>query len=205
MCPVSSSTGSVSSGETSWEAGDPATPFTGENYYKNLISLANTAPIENVFKHYGVHFNEQHKAICPFKSHKGGRESTPSFKHYPDTNSYWCFGCHIGTRACDFVAEMDKCSRYVAATKILELFGSDVDPDYAHNTKNLPERLEIMMDFSNTVREFRQTYLDIKSQEFIEFVCRVYDQHNLKRKNLDNEALKRLVEQIKEKITLHKP
>lgn len=205
MCPLSSPTRPVSNGETSWEAGDPTAAVTGENSYQDIISLADSVPLEFVLRHYGIAINPHANITCPFKSHKGGRESTGSFRFYPDRNAYKCYGCGSYGHTCSFVAIMDKCGRHTAATKILRLFGSDADPDKIPDNINSPERLEIMMDFSNTVRDFRRAYTDAKSQEFIEFVCRVYDRHNLKHKSLDNEALRRLVETIKEKITLHTP
>jgi len=78
-----------------------------------------------------------------------------------------------------------------------------VDEDRVFDRDNFSERLELMMDFSNTVREFRRTFLDEKSIFYIEHVCSVYDTVNLKHK-LDNEALRRLVEKLKEDIESYK-
>lgn len=178
--------------------------FTGKDYYQDLISRANTVPLVRVFKHYGIRVDEYNRKItCPFRSHKGGRETTPSFYYYPDTNSFRCYGCGMGNQyahACEFVAYMEGISRVKAADRIVKLFAADVDDDADLITKNdFSERLEIMMDFSNTVRNFRQSHADDESQKFIEGMCWVYDQHNLKRDN-SNDALRRIVEQIKEKI-----
>jgi DNA primase len=205
MRPISSSTGSDSSSQTPGETGDIAASFTGKDYYQDLISRANTVPLIRVFKHYGIRVDEYNRKItCPFKSHKGGRESTPSFYYYPDTNSFCCYGCGMGNKyahGCEFVAYMEGISRVKAADKILKLFSADVDDDAGVLNKNdFSERLEIMMDFSNSVRDFRQSHSDEESQKFIEDMCWVYDQHNLKHDHT-NDALRRIVEQIKEKIT----
>lgn len=207
MRTISSSTGSSSDSQTPGETGDIAAAFVGKDYYQELINKANTVPLTRVFKHYGIRVDECNRKItCPFKSHKGGRESSPSFYYYADTDSFRCYGCGIGhqyAHGCEFMAAMEGISKVKAASKILELFSSDVDDDRIITNNDFSERLEIMMDFSNTVRNFRQSHPDAESQKFIEDMCWVYDQHNLKRDN-NNDALCRIIEQLKEKITSYK-
>ncbi len=201
MCNLSSTTGSNSYGETSWEDGDIATPSSVKSSYKDLISRANNVSITQVFKHYGLHLDiDNHKIICPFKSHKGGRESTASFLYYPETNTFYCFGCHTGRGCCDFVAKMDGISEVKAAHKILELFNSNIVDDLeSPQQEDFSERFEIMLSFSEAVRDFRSEHTDPKSLEFIEHVCWVYDTINLKHK-LNNDALLQMVEDLKEQI-----
>jgi hypothetical protein len=203
MRPISNSARSDSNSPISGEVGDIAASFTRQEPYQELINRANTVPLSRIFKHYGLRLDEYNrKTICPFKSHKGGRESTPSFYYYAHTNSFRCYGCGVGhqyAHGCEFVAAMEDISRTKAAAKILELFATDVDEDGILTKHNFSERLEIMMDFSNAVREFRQSHADAESQKFIEDMCWVYDQHNLKHEHT-NEALRRVVEQIKDKI-----
>lgn len=204
MRTLPSTTGSDSPSETPSEAGDFTATFTGKDYYQELINRANTVPLTRVLKHYGVRVDAYNRKVtCPLKSHKGGRESTPSFWYYPDTNTFYCFGCKAGIRCCDFVAEMDRCTRVQAAHKVLELFGEDVDEDNMIDRTSFAERMNIMMDFSNVVREFYQTFPDEKARVYIEVACKKYDALNLKHK-LENEALKRIVEQLKEYISLYK-
>ena len=200
MCNLSSTTGSNSYGETSWEDGDIATPSSSLSYNKGLINQANSVPITQILRHYGVYLDPSNrKAICPFKSHKGGRENTASFWYYPDTNTFNCFGCGTGGACCKFVAKMDGTSEVKAAYKILELFNSDVVDGVECPQEDFSERFEIMMDFSNSVRDFRSEHTDQKSFEFIEHVCWVYDTMNLKHK-LNNEALRVLVNKLKDRI-----
>jgi hypothetical protein len=208
MRDLPNSAGSFGYGETSGETGDNATPASGKAFFKDLIRRANTVPMVRVFKFYGVRVDSVHnKSVCPFKSHKGGRENTASFKYYEDTNSFYCFGCKVGgqqSHACEFIAAMDGISRAKAAYKILSLFESDID-DTAEvfDGQNLSEQLEIMMDFANSVREFRKVYLDKESQDFIEKRCEVYDELNAKRV-MDNETLRSVVEHLKEQINFYK-
>jgi len=203
MRSISSPTGSIGPSTSPGETGDVAEAFTRKDHYKELIDRANTVPLTRIFKWYRLRIDAiNRKVTCPFKSHKGGRENTASFNYYAETNTFCCYGCGVGNRharGVEFVAAMDGISRDRAAAKILELFPTDVDEDQIVSHQDFSERLEIMMDFSNLVREFHQTHNDEKSQKFIEDMCWVYDQHNLKHDH-SNEALRRIVEQIKDKI-----
>lgn len=206
MRPISGTTRSNSPSQIPGEAGDFTASIAGEADFKRLIEQANTIPILNIFKLYNLRLDSYNRRTsCPFKSHKNGRETTPSFWYYPETNSFYCFGCNMGGKSshgCEFVSGMEGISKIKAAQKILSLFGAEVDEDVCYSKDNFSERLEIMVDFSNIIRNFRQTNIDEKSQDFIEKICQVYDQHNLKR-NLDNEALSRMIEELKVKINLY--
>jgi len=209
MRNVSNTTGSVSYGQTSWETGDSPEAVTGKDDRQELIHQANTVPLTVLFKHYNIRADAIRCIIvCPFKSHKGGRERTGSFKYFSDTNSFYCYGCKIGgewAHACEFMAHMENISRERAAIKIIKLFGADIDANLdVYEGRNFAERLEIMMDFSSVVREFRLSFSDEKSLQFIEKACRVYDEMNLQH-NLDNVALRRCVEELKEEIKNYQP
>lgn len=53
------------------------------------------------------------KGLCPFHN-----EKTPSFYVYPETNSYFCFGCNAGGSAIDFVMHQQNLD-FVEAVKFL--------------------------------------------------------------------------------------
>lgn len=206
MCAVSDTTRSNSGRETSGDIGDLTEAFTRKDYYQKLIERANTVSLIKIFKHYGIKLDLYNRKIrCPLKSHSGGRERTPSFGFFPDTNTYHCFGCKAGPAPCNFVAEMDRCTKVQAAYKILELFDADADKDGIYEGIDFSEKLVIMMDFSNVVREFYQTYSGEEARVYIEMVCASYDEILLKHERLDNDALRRTVEQLKEYIFLYKP
>jgi DNA primase len=44
-------------------------------------------------------------STCPFPDHS---DSTPSFVMYPDTQSYYCFGCNKSGKASWFKREMER-------------------------------------------------------------------------------------------------
>ena len=207
MCALSSSPRPVRISEASSDAGDVADSFTRKDYYEQIIELADTVPLLKVFKRYNIYCNEAHHTIrCPFKSHKDG---TASFKYYHETNSFRCFGCHTGApfaHACHFIAAMDGISLQSAASKILEVFRDDIgevsDDILLRNDGG--ERLEIMLDFSNAVREFYRNYQSEDAWVYVELACKAYDMANLKH-NFDNNALRRTVEQLKAYISSYVP
>jgi len=209
MRTLPDTTGSISDSETPGETGDIAEVFAGKDFYQDLIGKANTVPLQRIFKMYGVRATEYNtKITCPFKHHKGGRENTPSFYYYPRTNSFCCYGCGTGgkkSHAVEFVAAMESVNKLNAAYKILDLFGSEVDEDNILTQEDFSEQLEIMMSLSECIREFRQNHTGAHAFEFIEDKCRVYDDLNSKFKKLENEALRRIVEEIKEEINAYTP
>src|ERR1700684_4389287 len=76
--------------------------------YKELIKKANSVPLPTILKHYGHHIDAYNRyIICPFSFHKGGRENGGSFCYYPDTNTFWCFGCKTGTTPVSFVSNKE--------------------------------------------------------------------------------------------------
>jgi hypothetical protein len=203
MCILPGKTGSDSDFSSSWEIGDSSEAFAGKDYYKDLIRKANLTPLPQIFAHYRLQIDELNKkSTCPLPSHKGGRERSASFYYYPETNTFWCFGCKTGTRACDFVAAKEKISRTKAAIKILELFENQIQSS-DEEVKNYSEELEIMIEFSNFVREFKSSYTDEDSFQFVEKICGAYDSLSLKYE-LSNEALKNLTSQLKDKLLLYK-
>lgn len=191
MRDIHYTTGPVDYSEEPGEAGD--SPASSKKSGQELIIRASAVPILSVFKWRGVHvdvYNRQTR--CPFRSHKNGQESRPSFRYYPESNSFNCFGCHKGGGPVHFIMHMDGIDREDAAVKILEEFEDHVDEDLIFEGQNLGERTEIMAEFSQAVQEFRQNYSSDHAFQFIEYLCWVYDRLNLIHKKSDNDALRGL-------------
>jgi CHC2 zinc finger len=205
MYVLSNTTGPVGYGEAPGKTGNSSTSSAGKDSDKKLIARANSVPILHIFKHYNMRFDlYTHKATCPFKAHKGGKEATPSFTLYEDTNMFKCFGCGIAGRATHFIVEMERCKPITAATRILQLFGTKVDDDLLAEETNPSERLEIMMTLSSRIFEFRQEHSDKHALDFIEYIGWLYDRSNARHK-YDNESLRRLVEVCVELIDVYTP
>ena len=195
MRQISNTTRSNSSSQTSGQTGSFTDSYAGEGY-QNIVEIANTVSLNKIFKLYGIQLDElNRKTTCPFKSHKGGREHTASFYYYPDTNTYCCFGCRQGSTCVDFVANMEKCDRIKAAKKILEKFQVNLDQEIPSNKEDIQEKIHIMMQYSDVVRNFRKQFSDEKSFYFIEDNCSTFDAIN-KKHDLNNEALKLVVDKL---------
>lgn len=180
-----------------------------KDFYQDVIDLADTIPLLKIFDRYKVTCNERQFFIkCPFKSHKGGREHTASFQYFHKTNSFYCHGCHIGgpfAHATHFVAAMEGVQLIRSANKIIEVFANELGNvgDDGLISEDYGERLELMLDFSKTVREFYETYPDDEARVYVDGVCELFDKLNLKLKP-DNSALRKIIEQSKEYISQYK-
>jgi hypothetical protein len=207
---LSNTTGPVGYGEEPSKVRNSSTTSTrkatNQELIQELIIRANAVPIFHVFKYYKIRFDfYTEKTRCPFKDHKGGKENTASLKKYEDTNSFNCFGCGRGGGPVIFVSLIDGCSLEKAANKILHFFSNKIDDDFlVDNGINSSERLEIMMQLSTRIFQFRQEHNDKHAFEFIEYIAWVYDHSNALH-NYDNEALRRLVNNCIEHIEIYNP
>lgn len=204
MQKLSNDARSISSFEVSGEIGYFTEDSARKKFYTELIKKADTVPLNRLFAHYNIKVDRYNrKIICPFRFHKNGREGSPSFYYYPDNNSFRCYGCNTGnpgSHSVHFMSSMDEITRSKAAQKILSLFNSDVDEDVIFLDKeSYAEKLEIILEFSNVIKEFRVSYNDNQSSQFIEDMCQVYDIVNA-RHSLGNRALIEMINIIKLKI-----
>lgn len=185
------------------ETGNTGSLASNKQLYKNLIAKANSVSLSIILKHYGYRIDTQNrKIICPFHFHKNGKEGTPSFQYYPDTNTFWCFGCKVGTGATDFVASKEGISIFRAAHKIIESYASEISITDSEIDSSLrySERLEILMEFSNFIREHLQSKMysfdDVSNVEKITFSFdKMIEYHTI-----DNDALRRLVFELKSRF-----
>lgn len=198
MHTVSNTNRSKSSGEEFGETGNTQSAIENDKF-KMLIIKANSVPLKLIFKHYNIRASEYNThIICPFKKHKGGRENSASFKFYPETNTFHCYGCNAGAKCCNFVAEMENISLLDAAYKILDWFGSEAGSDNIEINIDYTERLKILMEFSNMMREYIQNNQnDPIAIQKMEMISSAFDKANFVHK-LDNKALRSLVLKIKD-------
>ncbi len=101
-----------------------------------------------------------YSGLCPFHS-----EKTPSFYVYPDTQSFYCFGCGAGGSAVSFMQKMDNIS-YTEAVKLLGERAGMPAPTEDDKTGRLRGRILSMNKeaarffhacLNSTVEEARQT------------------------------------------------
>ena len=88
-----------------------------------LMELRSRADIETIISSY-VNIKRAgriSKGLCPFHG-----EKTPSFTVYPDTQSYYCFGCGNGGDVVTFIKNIENLD-YLDAVKFLaDRVGMDV-------------------------------------------------------------------------------
>ena len=80
-----------------------------------LRELRSRNDIENVISGY-VHLRRRGRTLvglCPFHG-----EKTPSFTVYPDTESFYCFGCQAGGDVVTFIKKMENLD-YIDAVRLL--------------------------------------------------------------------------------------
>ncbi len=80
-----------------------------------IMDIKYRNPIEDVIAPYVAlkRAGKNLKGLCPFHS-----EKTPSFTVYPDSNSYYCYGCGSGGDVVTFVKSIENLD-YVEALKLL--------------------------------------------------------------------------------------
>lgn len=99
------------------------------------------------------------KGLCPFHS-----EKTPSFTVFPDTASYYCFGCQSGGDVITFIRNIERLD-YVEAVKFLAAkVGLDMPEDGAYD--GLAEAKRRMREANREAARFfhRQLYTPAGAQ-----------------------------------------
>jgi hypothetical protein len=176
---------------------------TDQNELRNkfilAIEQANTIPLVDIFKSYGLNITSSNRTcVCPFKKHKGGRETGASFNFYHITNSFNCFGCKTGGKACDFVAAMEDISKAKAAFKLIKNGTFVIDNDSIIENRNLDEgeKLELLIEFSSVVRLFIKKNNSINSLNYAEEITLALDRL-LERRSIDSIEIRGIEKTIK--------
>ncbi len=81
--------------------------------YKKAVNIKRFVPDE-----YGLKINRQNKAICPFHE-----DSEPSLMFYPNTNSFFCFGCNAGGDIFNFIELKEKITRAESLNRLKQYCG----------------------------------------------------------------------------------
>ncbi len=143
--------------------------------------------LKDVAAEYGVHFDGNNKAKCPF--HKEG--ATGNLHYYEDNNTYYCFcrTCQAGTRWKDkknriphvlkfsdgfemedggpnvigFVMNIERCSYVEACVKLMERAGIQIPA--AHVNKKLERQKQACFDMNK--RFYKALLKDKKMMEYL--------------------------------------
>lgn len=93
------------------------------------------------------------KGLCPFHS-----EKTPSFAVYPDTHSYYCFGCAKGGDIITFVRDIENLD-YIEAVKFLaERAGLNMPEDNNYDD-TIAKKKRRMLEMNKEAARFYHNYM----------------------------------------------
>lgn len=127
-----------------------------------------------VLKTYGVKVQKNSSyawsptVTCPFPTHKGSNERTPSFGYNFVEDRFNCLGCKISGRAVEFIAEMEGKGRVAVAESILDHYS---DSEFLEDPVEQEDpRVEKLLFF--VAKEFRRA-LKIQDKEKLEQVEKI--------------------------------
>lgn len=199
MYDLSNQSRSDSYCEIQWENGDFAINSAGQVYDRNLLAQANTVKLSAIFKKYNIIIDSYNKTIsCPLPNHS--KDSTPSFKYYPDTNSFYCFGCKSGVSPIHFVSLMENCTQIEAAQKLINDFNTTI-PTKKLSDINIKDSI---LTLSTIIRETYQKYECYpKKIKELDKICLAFD--NIVSSYNEpivekSEIFQRVIDKIKERI-----
>lgn len=118
-------------------------------------------PVEDVISSY-VNLTKKgsrYMGLCPFHS-----EKTPSFVVYPDTRSFYCFGCGAGGSVITFVSKLENLTYLETIEHLAERAGIQLPTD-GYSPKedpNLPSKKRILEMNLAAARFFRSCLFDEK-------------------------------------------
>lgn len=165
---------------------------------RKKIDAANTVELLKVLSHFNLKMDSgARKMRCPFSFHKSGRERSSSFYYYPDSNSFYCFGCQSGGGPVDFVSLHEDISKYSAALLLEQ--GFTFNEQNTTENSGFNEELIICLEFSHLIREFLEHHPDALNEA--ESLTKIFDSLRNKHK-LSNQALVVIVDNLKGKLKL---
>ena len=106
-----------------------------------------------------------YKGRCPFH-----HEKTPSFCVYPDTQSFYCFGCHIGGEVINFIKKAENLD-YIDAVKFLaKRAGMEMPQSDGKTDENAALKRRIYEINRTTARFFHQSLMNNDGTEALYYL-----------------------------------
>ncbi len=114
--------------------------------------------------------------LCPFHN-----EKTPSFTVYPETQSFYCFGCGAGGEIISFVRRIENIDYYEAVKSLADKCGMAMPEDGFDNTLILKRRRILEMN-KEAARFFHTTLMSGKGKKALDYyLSRGYSPATIKR------------------------
>lgn len=116
-------------------------------------------PIEDVISSY-VNLKKngsRYTGLCPFHS-----EKTPSFVVYPNTKSFYCFGCGTGGTVITFISKIENLTYIEAIEMLAERAGIRIygDTYYRKEDPDLPSKKQVLAMNLDAAKFFRACLFD---------------------------------------------
>lgn len=104
--------------------------------------------------------------LCPFHN-----EKTPSFTVYPDTNSFYCFGCGAGGDVISFIRRIDNLD-YVEAIKTVAQMAGMSMPEDGYDDTLAKRRMRLLAANREAARFFNACLMDEKNRHALDYFLR---------------------------------
>ena len=130
-----------------------------------IQDLQEKADIEQVISSY-VNLKRRGKTLvglCPFHN-----EKTPSFTVYPDTRSFYCFGCGAGGDVISFVRRIDNLDYIEAVKAVAQIAGMPMPEDGYDDTLS-KKRMRLLAANREAARFFNACLMQEKNRDALNY------------------------------------
>ncbi len=101
--------------------------------------------------------------LCPFHN-----EKTPSFTVYPESNSFYCFGCGAGGDVITFVRRMENLDYIEAVKSVAQMAGMSMPEDGYDDTLS-KQRMRLLNANREAARFFHESLMNPKNKEALDY------------------------------------
>lgn len=101
--------------------------------------------------------------LCPFHN-----EKTPSFTVYPESNSFYCFGCGAGGDVITFVRRMENLD-YIEAVKAVAQMAGVAMPEDGYDDTLSKQRMRLLAANREAARFFNSCLNDPKNRDALDY------------------------------------
>ncbi|MBQ4627217.1 MAG: DNA primase, partial [Clostridia bacterium] len=130
-----------------------------------IQDLQERADIEQVISSH-VNLKRRGKTLvglCPFHN-----EKTPSFTVYPDTRSFYCFGCGAGGDVISFVRRIENLDYIEAVKAVAQMAGMSMPEDGYDDTLS-KKRMRLLAANREAARFFNACLMDEKNRFALDY------------------------------------
>lgn len=101
--------------------------------------------------------------LCPFHN-----EKTPSFTVYPDSNSFYCFGCGAGGDVISFVRRMENLDYIEAVKSVAQMVGMSMPEDGYDDTLS-KQRMKLLSANREAARFYHECLMNPKNKDALDY------------------------------------